>query len=66
MTTVKQIESAIEKLPREEFHELSAWFAEFEAQLWDSEIEEDQKNGKLRSIIDKAEAEYAAGNFNEI
>ncbi len=60
ITTVIEIESAIKKLPCEEFNILSDWFAEFESQMWNSEIEEDQKNGKLREIIDRAEAEYAA------
>ncbi len=36
--TVTEIESAIEKLPPNEVSELSEWFAEFEARVWDEQI----------------------------
>ncbi len=57
--TVTEIESAIEKLPPDEISELSGWFAEFEAQIWDEKIENDLQNGKLRKLIDEAENDFA-------
>lgn len=59
--TVKDIEHAITQLPRTEVVELSAWFEEFESQLWDEQIESDAKTGRFDSLIDQAKAEYAAG-----
>jgi len=47
--TVKDIEQAITQLPNSEVVELSAWFEEFESQLWDEQIADDAK------------AEYEAG-----
>ena len=60
--TVTEIESAIEKLPPNEVSELSEWFAEFEAQIWDEQIAEDLQNGKLKSLIEEAERDFAKGN----
>ncbi len=60
--TVTEIESAIEKLPPNEVSELSEWFAKFEAQIWDEQIAEDLQNGKLKSLIEEAERDFAKGN----
>lgn len=59
--TVTEIESAIEKLPPEEISELSEWFAEFEAQVWDNKIAEDLQNGSLQNFIKEAERDFAEG-----
>lgn len=58
--TVSQIESAIKELPPEEFSKLSEWFEVFEAQIWDEQIKADLESGKLQSLIDEAEADFAA------
>lgn len=56
--TISQIESAIKELPPEEFAKLSEWFEEFEAKMWDEQIEQDLESGRLQSLIDEAEAEF--------
>ncbi len=61
MTTVKEIEKAIESLQRSEIAELSAWFEEFESQLWDEQIKEDSLSGKFGSLYAEAVAEFEAG-----
>ena len=60
--TVAEIEKAIEKLPSNEVSALSEWFAEFEAKIWDEEIAEDLQNGRLQSLIEEAEMDFAEGN----
>jgi hypothetical protein len=57
--TVTEIESAIEKLQPSEVSKLSEWFAEFEARIWDEEIERDLQNGKFQSLIEEAEKDFA-------
>ncbi len=59
---VAEIESAIEQLPSSEVSKLSEWFAEFEARVWDKKIERDLQNGKLRSLIEQAENDFAEGS----
>lgn len=60
--TVTEIESAIKNLPPNEISELSEWFAEFEAQIWDEKIAEDLQNGKLKSLMEEAEKDFAEEN----
>ena len=59
--SVKEIEQAITQLPRSEVAELSRWFEEFQAQVWDEQIERDAKAGRFDKLIEQAKAEYAAG-----
>jgi len=61
MSTVEEIETAIEKLPREEFFVLTGWLAERFAQAWDSQIEEDFIGGKLDELARSAIEEHRAG-----
>lgn len=59
--SVKEIEQAIQELPRGEFQELVAWMEEHHNQIWDKQIEEDLEAGRLDALIAEAEADYAAG-----
>jgi len=61
MTTVKEIERAIQNLPRKEVAELSVWFDEFESQLWDDQIRDDTLSGRFDSLRANAIAEFEAG-----
>ncbi len=54
MSAVSEIESAIERLSSEEFAALRAWFAEFDARLWDRQLEEDVAAGKLDAFAEEA------------
>jgi hypothetical protein len=61
MSEVEQIESRIKNLSPEDLAELRAWFAEFDAEVWDRQIEADAKAGKLNQLIEKSLAEHQAG-----
>lgn len=61
MSTLQQIESAIEKLPREEFIRLREWILERSEDAWDKQIEADARSGRLDAVARKAVAEYRAG-----
>jgi len=60
--TVAEIESAIEKLPNNEFEKLARWFEDFQAQIWDKQIEQDLQNGELQNLIGEAEKDFAEGS----
>lgn len=66
MTSVKEIEKAIESLPKNEIAELSAWFEKFEAELWDDEIEKDVENGRFADLFAEVVADHAAGRTTEL
>jgi hypothetical protein len=61
MSAVEEIESAIQKLPEQAVGRLDQWLAEFKARLWDKQIEEDAKAGRLDKFWQEAKRELAEG-----
>ena len=66
MSEVEQLEQRIEKLSPEDLALFRAWFLEFDARLWDAQIEADSKAGKLNGLISEALADYRAGKAREL
>jgi hypothetical protein len=58
---VKEIESAIAQLPPAELAELAKWFVEFQARVWDKQLEQDVKAGRLDALINQAEQDFEQG-----
>ena len=54
MTKIKDIESAIEKLSKEDLSEFKAWFEEFDAKVWDIQFKEDASSGRLDKVAEQA------------
>ena len=63
---IKEIESAIAQLPPTKVAELAEWFEEFHAQLWDKQLEEDVKAGRLDSFLREAEQDHESGRFEKL
>jgi hypothetical protein len=63
---VKEIESAIAQLPPTKVAELAEWFEEFHAQLWDKQLEEDVKAGRLDSLLREAEQDHDSGRCEKL
>jgi hypothetical protein len=61
MTKLEEIQRDIEKLSREDVFKLSEWLAEYFEDLWDRQIEEDAKAGRLDKLAAKAIEEIKAG-----
>jgi hypothetical protein len=61
MSTVAEIENAIQKLPPDEVWKVGDWFDEFREQLFDQRIEADAKAGKLDKLMEEAKQDYLAG-----
>lgn len=66
MSELEKIEERVGKLSPEELRKFRAWFAEFDARVWDAQIEADAKAGKLDGLVAEALAEYKAGKTREI
>ncbi|MCG3112563.1 MAG: hypothetical protein MCM46_12180 [Candidatus Manganitrophus sp. SB1] len=47
MSKIEQIEKEIQALTPEELAAFRKWFLEFDAAIWDRQIEEDVRTGKL-------------------
>ena len=63
---VKEIEIAIAKLPPAKVAELAEWFEEFHAQLWDTQVEQDLKAGRLDSLLAEAEQDLESGRCEKL
>jgi len=63
MSTVKEIESAIEHLPATDFFKLGEWFDERREQLWDDHIANDAKSGRLDFLIEEARTAKKSGTL---
>lgn len=62
MSTIAEIENAIDGLPREEFFKLMERLRTKQNELWDRQMEKDaQPGGALDRLAEEALAEYRAG-----
>jgi hypothetical protein len=61
MSTLEQIEAAIENLPREDFFRLHEWIRDRFDDEWDKQLAEDVSSGRLDAVAREALAEYRAG-----
>ncbi len=66
MTNVQSIEKAVAQLPMQDLAEFRSWFAKFDAQAWDSQLEDDAVSGKLNALAQEALAEYKLGKAQEL
>ncbi len=66
MNRVETLEERVRFLSREELAAFRAWFASFDADAWDRQIEADVQAGKLDTIADEAVAEYRRGESREL
>ena len=54
MSTVEEIERAIQELSPEKLAELRAWFAVYDSEVWDREFVDDVQHGRLDRLADEA------------
>ena len=66
MSTIQEIEQAVEQLPPETFAAFRAWFFELEARRWDEQIERDIQDGKLEALAEEALKEFREGWIQEL
>lgn len=63
MSTVQEIEKAIESLPEPDVKTLATWFDEYRERLWDARLEADACGGKLDFLVEEASRERDAGTL---
>ena len=66
MITAESLEQAVEQLPPEELAKFRRWFAQFDADAWDAQIEADAAAGKFDALAEEALAEYRSGQAREM
>jgi hypothetical protein len=66
MSTVQDIENAIRQLSPEDLAAFRAWFAEFDAAVWDRQVEADVAAGRLDQLAEEALQEFRAGRCTDL
>jgi len=66
VTALQTAEKSVATLSAEELAEFRKWFAEFDADAWDAQIEADATAGRLDPLADEALEEYQRGKVSEI
>jgi len=66
MTTVKEIEKAVEYLPPKGLSQFRSWFETFEAASWDQQFETDARSGRLDLLVNEAKDEYKTGKTSSL
>ncbi len=65
MSTVEELEAAVERLSPVDRAAFRAWFAEFDAQEWDRQLESDASAGRLDWLVVEALADRQAGRCTD-
>ncbi len=63
---ITELQTVVRKLSQDELAEFLEWLDEFQESLWDRQIEEDLKAGKLDPLIRQAEKAFSEGKCQEI
>jgi hypothetical protein len=66
MGKIDNLEEQIRALSPEEFARFREWFAQFDAEVWDRQLEADVKAGKLDKLAERALRAHAAGQSTEL
>jgi hypothetical protein len=66
MSSVIEIERAVEQLSAEELCKFRAWFAERDATEWDRQFEADVAAGRLDALGEEALREFREGRCTDL
>ena len=66
MSSVPEIEQAIQQLPPDELAKFREWFAQFDATRWDRQFEADVAAGKLDPLADEALDDHRNGRSTQL
>jgi hypothetical protein len=66
MSSVKEIESAVAQLSREELARFRTGFAGFDAEAWDRQFEADAAAGRLDALGDEALRDLDEGRCRDL
>jgi len=66
VSTVEEIERAVRGLSPDQLAAFRAWFAEFDAALWDKQIEADAAAGRLDALADEALEDLRQGRCTDL
>ena len=66
MSTLPEIQAAVSQLTAEDLAVFRAWFAEFDARVWDLQFEQDVATGRLDNRAEEALGDLREGRCTEL
>jgi hypothetical protein len=66
MSTIEEIEKAVEGLAPQDLARFREWFDHFDSTRFDEKIERDARSGKLDQLADQALAAHRNGDSREL
>ena len=66
MSTMQELQTAVGQLSAEELSVFRAWFAEFDAKVWDQEFEQDVAAGRLDALAQEALRDLREGQCTDL
>ena len=63
---LENLEKAITELNPVELKEFASWFMDYDQTIWEREIEEDAKSGRLDFLRDEAHTERKSGKLKDL
>ena len=66
MRNVQEIKRAVSQLSSADLTGFRVWFAEFDAEVWDRQFEEDVAAGRLNSLAERALQHLSAGRCSDL
>ena len=66
MTTVEHITGAVKRLPKKDLARFRKWFADYDAAVWDRQLEQDTAAGRLDALAREALRDHRAGRTREL
>ncbi|MGA2616680.1 MAG: hypothetical protein ABSF26_03665 [Thermoguttaceae bacterium] len=66
MGTIQEIQQAIRNLGPRELAALRQWFAAFDAELWDRQMEQDVAAGRLDRLREEAVRDLSEGRCTDL
>jgi hypothetical protein len=65
MSTIQELEAAVRQLSPEDRAAFRAWYAEFDAQEWDRQMERDAAMGRLDWLVAEAKEHLQHGRCTD-
>ncbi|HEY1661934.1 MAG TPA: hypothetical protein VGI03_05900 [Verrucomicrobiae bacterium] len=66
MSTVAEIENALQTLPVDEARKVAGWLQQYLDEKWDRQIEADAKSGKLDRLWERAKSDIISGKVKPL
>jgi len=66
MSTIQEIEVAIQNLSNDDLAAFRRWFAEYDAPRWDLQFEVDAAGGKLDNLAAEAISDFREGRCRDL